>query len=123
MKLTKNFKSEEFGCNGKDLPKNLIKNCTRVAEVLEVIREFFQKPVIISSGYRTLSHNKKIGGKENSKHLKALAADFRINGVKHDRISKAIAFLTGIGKLKQIEYTYFNEERNFTHIQLYDNKN
>lgn len=120
MKLTTHFKSEEFGCNGKDIPKSLIKNCTRVAEVLEVIREFFQKPIIINSGYRTIIHNKKIGGKENSKHLKALAADFRINGVKHDRIYKAIAFLIGIGRLKEIEFTYYNEAKNFTHIQLYE---
>ena len=49
--------------------------------LLEIIREHFQKPVEITSGYRCESNNRKVGGDVDSKHLLGQAADIVINGV------------------------------------------
>lgn len=34
---------------------------------------------VVNSGYRTEKHNKKVGGKSNSSHLKGLASDIRVS--------------------------------------------
>jgi uncharacterized protein YcbK (DUF882 family) len=47
----------------------------KLISILDSIREELGTPIRITSGYRTPSHNEKIGGKPNSSHLKGLAAD------------------------------------------------
>ncbi len=52
--------------------------------ILEPLRSYFQKPIIIDSGYRSMKLNSTIGGAENSQHLRGQAADIRISGVSND---------------------------------------
>ena len=54
----------------------------RLLEILDDVREEFGKPIKINSGYRTLAHNEKVGGKMpkedgtgGSSHLYGLAVD------------------------------------------------
>lgn len=42
------------------------------------IREHFGKPVTITSGYRTASHNARVGGSKSSQHLLGRAADIQV---------------------------------------------
>lgn len=42
---------------------------------LDAARKIAGIPFIITSGYRTESHNEKVGGVANSSHIKGLAAD------------------------------------------------
>ena len=51
-------------------------------ELLDSLRDRLGRPVRISSGFRTKTHNAATGGKPNSAHLKGLAADIV---VKNDR--------------------------------------
>ena len=46
--------------------------------VLEPLRQFMRKPIIITSGYRTLVTNAAVGGKPSSQHTKGCAADIRL---------------------------------------------
>jgi len=67
------FPSHEFDSpdqpgSGKLMNKVLV-------EMLNEVREKFGKAIIINSGYRTVEHNKKVGGKSDSSHLKRLAVD------------------------------------------------
>ena len=48
--------------------------------LLEEIRSYFKRPVIVTSGYRTKTHNSRVGGKPDSAHLYGVAADIRIIG-------------------------------------------
>lgn len=78
LQLTKNFTVKEFACNdGSDavvIDIDLVK-------VLQKIRDYFGVPVTITSGYRTQSYNRRIGGASSSKHITGKAADIKIKGV------------------------------------------
>ena len=52
-----------------------------VDRVLDPIRERWNVPVRITSGYRCKALNELVGGKENSLHLTGRAADFTIDGL------------------------------------------
>lgn len=48
----------------------------RLAQAFEALRsECGGRPLVVLSGYRTPTHNKKVGGKPSSYHLKGLALD------------------------------------------------
>lgn len=76
--LSKHFSDYEFKCPccGK------IKVDNSLIYLLEVVREHFNRPVTITSGYRCPTHNNKVGGTIGSKHLKGEAADIKVGGVK-----------------------------------------
>jgi hypothetical protein len=54
--------------------------CVRI---LEPVRTYFNKPVVVTSGYRCLELNSKAGGQPNSQHLKGQAADYSIPGLSN----------------------------------------
>lgn len=51
-------------------------NLTRLANLLEEVRDNLECPVRISSGYRSPPLNTLIGGAKNSQHTQGLAVDF-----------------------------------------------
>lgn len=55
---------------------NVVTNLTRLVDnVLDPLREWYNKPIYINSGYRCKKLNKAVGGVSNSYHLKGMAAD------------------------------------------------
>lgn len=82
--LSKNFKVKQFRCkDGSDT----IKICQETVDILQAIRDYFGRPVIINSAYRTPSWNKKVGGTSASQHVMGTACDIKVPGV----IPEAIA--------------------------------
>lgn len=76
MKLTKNFNSYEFDCeSGELVPQKYFCHKLLLASTLQVIRTKVGNPIIINSAFRTIRHNKKVGGSINSYHLKCMAVD------------------------------------------------
>ena len=65
-KLSANFRAREFAC--KD-GSNTIFVCDELVQLLQNIRDHFNRPVTITSAYRTVTHNKKVGGSPKSQHL------------------------------------------------------
>lgn len=51
--------------------------------VLQPLREHFDRPVVVSSGYRSIAVNKSISGSSTSQHTKGEAADFTIPGISN----------------------------------------
>ena len=70
--LSPSFKVREFGCKGSDV----VLLDEELVVLLQCIREHFGKPLHITSGYRTATHNAAVGGSKSSQHLLGRAADF-----------------------------------------------
>ena len=96
VNVAKNFKLREFEC--KD-GSHLVKVDSKLVDKLQKLRDRLGKPVIITSGYRTAAHNKKVGGAPKSQHLYGTAVDIKVNGMTPKQIlphAEAVGF-TGIG--------------------------
>ena len=87
-KLTEHFALEEFthsqtaarkGLNNNP-PSPERKNLQRMAETMEKVRGILGHPVLISSGYRSPTVNKAVGGTKTSAHTHGLAVDFTCPG-------------------------------------------
>ena len=105
-KLSEHFSVKEFACSdGSDE----IRIDPKLVDYLEKIRAHFGKPVRITSGYRSPTYNAKVGGVKNSYHLKGMAADIVIDGVKSKEVAQ-YAETIGCGGIG------WYEARNFTHI-------
>lgn len=79
MILSPNFRSEEFEKDGPIPSADLSIFCDLALEVLEPIRAQLNRPVIITSGYRSPKVNQLIHGVANSEHVATpayCAADF-----------------------------------------------
>ena len=102
MRLTKNFELEEFACkDGTAVPRRYYENCKELAENLQVLRDSLGVPLVVLSGYRTVKHNKKIGGASASFHLTASAADLKAVGLPTYKIYMRILKLMEEGKMKK----------------------
>lgn len=103
MKLTENFSLHEFNCkDGTPVPEQFHPNVKELANNLQIIRDYIKQPLIISgSGYRTKSHNAKVGGAPKSQHLTASAADITAKGYTPKELAAIIETLIEKGKVKQ----------------------
>jgi len=90
MQLSKHFTLEEMTRSMVASRKGLdntpgageIKNLGNLCyEVLEPVRAHFDKPLSISSGYRSEALCEAIGSKKTSQHAKGQAVDLEINSV------------------------------------------
>jgi uncharacterized protein YcbK (DUF882 family) len=101
MQLTKNFQLSEFSCHdGTPVPSGLIGNVQLLANNLQVLRDDIGQPITILSGYRTQAWNKKVGGKPQSFHMKAMAADLTVKGMTPKQLHARIEKLIKAGKMK-----------------------
>lgn len=97
-KLSANFKVREFACeDGSDV----VFVSDGLVQVLQAIRSHFGRTTNVNSGYRTPSHNKKVGGEEYSQHLYGLAADIEVKGINPKTVAayveKLLPNMGGIG--------------------------
>jgi len=90
MQLTKNFSLREFTksqtADRKGLdntpPQDIIPKLSFLAtQILEPLRERIQKPIIITSGYRTPELSLAIGSSQLSQHCKGEAVDIEALGM------------------------------------------
>jgi len=116
MKLTKNFSKSEFECKcGCEMPEHILDNVKELAFSLQRLRDKFNKPIKINSGYRCESHNKIIGGTKNSQHKKGLAADI----VVKDKTPKEVYdFINKLSNLNMIKQGGLGKYNTFTHFDI-----
>ena len=94
-RLAPGFKVREFRC--RDGSDAIMIDQTLVV-LLQAIREHFNKPITITSGYRTAAHNTAVGGAKSSQHLLGRAADIQVAGVSvEDVAAYAESLLPGWG--------------------------
>ena len=105
--LSNHFKAKEFQC--KDKSEYLLV-CKELVTILETIRNHFNAPVIINSGYRTPSWNSKVNGTSNSYHCKGMAADIVVKGRSSREVAEYADKIMEQGSV--IRYT------NFVHVDV-----
>lgn len=92
--------------------EKVIGNLKKVMYILDMIRIYIGKPILVNSGYRCKKLNEMVGGVQESMHTKGLAADFR-TGKKED-INTMFEFLKeNQKKFKIIELINY---KTFIHI-------
>ena len=82
------FKPYEFDC--KSLPGSGVSMEGEFVILLDNLRQRIGRSIVITSGLRTLEHNRSVGGSPNSAHLRGMAADIRCNDSAH----RALIILT-----------------------------
>ena len=116
MRITENFSLSEFDCkDGSELPTALLPNVLDLADNLQVLRDYLGVPISINSAYRSLEHNRKIGGATNSQHLLAKAADIVVESKTPEQVANIIKYLISEGKMIQGGLKAY---KTFTHYDI-----
>ena len=111
VKLSTNFTSNEFDCHGSGCCSSTLIN-PELVKYLQKIREHFNTPITITSGYRCITHNSRVGGATGSRHTKGDAADIVVKGVSPREVAK---YAESIG-IKGIGLYETSTDGFFTHI-------
>lgn len=120
MRLTKNFSSEEFDCKcGCDMPEDVLENVKLLATQLQKIRDYYNRSVDITSGYRCESHNQIIGGVSNSQHLYGKAADIVVKDTEPFEVQDDISYMI---KTCGLDIGGLGKYDNFTHVDIRKSK-
>lgn len=97
IQLTEHFKLSEFTkssiASARHIDNTLSESNPQQAEiianlrnlcenVLEPLRQWYGKPIVISSGYHCPALKRAVGGATTSQHMKGEAADLRIPTIK-----------------------------------------
>lgn len=101
---------KELACkDGTPYPKNFIVDgrVDHLANIFESIRKIWDRPIKVHSAFRTLSHNRKVGGAKSSQHVQGRALDLAPpTGVTIDQFYNIIRRnanlfgIRGLGKYK-----------------------
>lgn len=93
-----------------------------VLRVLQPAREYFDKSMTVSSGYRSPELNAKLGGAERSQHVKGEAADIEIHGVDNHALA---CWIRDNLEFDQLVLEYYNGEPNsgWVHVSYKENRN
>jgi uncharacterized protein YcbK (DUF882 family) len=117
MKLTKNFSKSEFECkDGSKMPEDVFENVKELAFNLQIIRDCIERPINLTNAYRSLSHNRSIGSKDTSQHIKGKAADLQVDGIEPNYLYTIIEDLILKGKIKQGGLGLYNT---FVHYDIF----
>lgn len=113
--VSRHFRVSEFACHGTDCACTACKIDDALIAYLEKIREHFDAPVYISSGYRCPTHNAAVGGASRSYHMRGQAADITVSGVEPievARYAESIGIL-GIGHYDAFVHIDTRAEKSF----------
>lgn len=133
MRLTKNFELKEFIKSRffneetqkkviQDVFKNedvILPNIVKLANQLQVLRDYFGKPIIINIAYRPKWYELEKGRSGNSKHVLGIAADFNVKGKTPKEVREAIEELILKGDMLQGGLGKYGT---FVHYDIRENK-
>ena len=132
MQLSKHFRLEEFeksqtaqrlGIKNK-AGSGEIKNLTDVCYgVLEKVRVKYDKPVIVTSGYRSPELCEAIGSKSTSQHTKGEAVDFEVIGVANIQVAYFIEANCDFDQLILEYYCPDDDQKGWVHCSFVEGSN
>lgn len=97
MRLTGNFTLEEMTVSDIAVRKGLdntpnateVSNLLRTALLLEQVRAVVNKPIRVTSGFRSKAVNDAVGSKDTSQHRIGCAADIKVTGMSPREVVQA----------------------------------
>ena len=132
MQLSKHFKLEEFTKSMTAIRKGIkneagsgeIKNLTDVCYgVLEKVRVKYDKPVIVTSGYRSPELCEAIGSKATSQHTKGEAVDFEVVGIANIQVAYFIESNCDFDQLILEYYCPDDDQKGWVHCSFVEGSN
>ena len=108
-----NFNYEDFAChcNGKYCDGFPVDFSYELARILQMIRNHFNSPLIITSPIRCEVWNKKQGGVSNSRHKWGWACDFYVKGVSYNQLRDYVKTLPFV-------HYYYNVSSSVMHLDI-----
>lgn len=73
--MCRSDKARQYGINNTPNQEQVDNLILLINNVLDPLREAYGKPINVSSGFRSVALNAKVGGVSNSQHLYGQAAD------------------------------------------------
>lgn len=130
IQLSKNFNLSELTKSVLAEANNITNNPTDdvilnltilVNRVLQPIRNHYNKPVIITSGYRSPKLNQLVKGSNTSDHCYGKAADIHIQNIDNFELA---TWIKDNLKYKQVILEFYNKQKNsgWVHVS-YDSSN
>lgn len=104
--ITPHFSDAELG----NPPPQYMANAKRTAELLEAIRKVLGVPLRVTSGYRSATRNRAVGGSPGSGHLTASAADFLPIGQTVQTSAKLLEAARRQGAIAYGEMIYYESD-------------
>lgn len=108
-------KYDIYNIPNKYIASQLTSLCTHI---LEPIRKKYNKPIIITSGYRSDQLNKRIGGAKNSDHCTGNAVDMKAKDGNNKELWDVIMLLV---QSRAIEARQIIDEKNLSWIHISQN--
>lgn len=115
-KLSENFGLHEFLAHDDPNKPDLVamRYLAQLCEdVLEPLRAHLKSPIIITSGFRSPSHNAKIGGAKNSLHTTGMAADIAVG-----QLDKQIPVAAFLSKIPEVGGIGLYESKGIIHVDI-----
>ena len=87
--LSAHFKKSEFNQRRRKLKYKDYSIDPNLVDKLEVLRkEVGDRPIKVTSGYRTEEYNRLVGGARKSQHMQGKAADIMVKGMTSEELKK-----------------------------------
>lgn len=117
--MSEHFDIQELNPHGFELPPGIEANLECIAaNFLEQVRAVVDRPVHVTSGYRSPVFNRRIGGSKNSRHMYGLAADVTWDGIDDHSVTKVRdRLMRELGEVFAFQLIWYPDRR-FIHIGL-----
>jgi len=129
--LSINFSLKEFiksdtatrkGLDNTPTP-DVVANLQKLVDnVVQPIRNHYNKVITINSGYRSIEVNTSVGGSKTSDHCKGMAADIEISGVTNSDLAQHIVDTYKFTQVILEFYTQGISDSGWVHVS-YDEDN
>jgi zinc D-Ala-D-Ala carboxypeptidase len=118
-RLAPNFTAHELGADDAAATTEIVANLRTVADWLQAARVLVgNRPIRVTSGFRTAARNEAVGGSATSDHPRGLAADFVVVGLTPYQVWEELKVGQGLGRLPAFDQLIFYAADDHVHVGL-----